>query len=217
MGRTAARSVFLQFFLALGFLTAVPNVVTAQENALERSSVDESYDEINDLIVNLQGAIGSAEEALGTVKNMPVDEGKEATDALFSDMKIKVKALLDGLGPNSVLVDNLEGAKANTIVLKRWFERQPPEYPNRDNSIIRLDEVIKQHEALGDSIQAGRQDAQNALKEVSRAQFIRKMELKVRSAERSVEVTKRVLTSLRDLSSRIRVLADEEMPGPISN
>ena len=217
MGRTAARNVFLQFFVALGFLTAVPNVVTAQENALERSSVGESYDEINNLIVNLQGAIGSAEVVLGDVENMPIDEGKEATDALFSDMKIKVKALLDGLGPNSVLVDNLEGAKANTIVLKRWFERQSLEYPDRDNSIIRLDEVIKQYEALGDSIQAGRQDAQNALKEVSRAQFIQKMELKVQSAEFSVEVTKRVLTSLRDLSSRIRVVADAEMPGPSSN
>ena len=217
MGRTAARSIFLQFFIALGFLSAVPNVVTAQENALERNSMDASYDEINNLIVNLQGAIGSAEEALGTVKNMDIDEGKDAADALFSDMKVRVTALLDGLSPNSVLVDNLEGAKANTIVLKRWFERQPPEYPNRDNLIIRLDEVIKQHEALGDSIQAGRQDAQNALKEVSRAQFYQQMERKVESAERSVEVTKRVLDSLKELSSRIRTLADEEMPEPISN
>ena len=125
--------------------------------------------------------------------------------------------MLEGLAPNSVLVDNLEGAKAKVIVLKRWFERQPPDYPNRDRLIIRLDETIKSYRELGDLILAGRQDAQDALRQLLRAQFYQSMELKVESAELSVEVTKRLVDSLQKLSVKIRQVAEQEVPQSIPN
>ena len=186
-----------------------------EENVLEREDIETTYSELNKIIVDLEGAISSAESALGDVKSMGVEEGRVATDTLFGHLKAKVNGMLEGLAPNSVLMDNLEGAKANVIVLKRWFERQPPDYPNRDQLIMRVDETIKSYRELTDLILAGRQDAQNALRELLRAQFYQSMESKVESAEISVEVTKRLVASLQDLSTKIRSVAEQEMPQTI--
>ena len=165
----------------------------------------------------MEGAVTAAESALENVKTMEIEDGLAATDTLFGQLKDKVNGMLEGLAPNSVLMDNLEGAKANVIVLKRWFERQPPDYPNRDQLIMRLDDTITSYQGLTDQILAGRQEAQDALRELLRAQFYQSMELKVESAELSVEVTKRLVTSLQDLSTKIRHLAEQEVPQTIPN
>ena len=203
--------------LLAGALAAMAPPGFANENALERESIETTYAELNKIIADLEGAITTAESALENVKSMVLEDGRTVTDALFSELKGKVSGMLDGLAPNSVLMDNLEGAKANVIVLKRWFERQPPSYPNRDQLIMRVEETIKSYGELTDLILTGRQDAQDALRELLRAQFYQSMELKVESAELSVEVTKRLVTSLRDLSTKIRQVAEEEVPNPIPN
>ncbi len=203
--------------LLAGALAAMAPPGFANENALERESIETTYAELNKIIADLEGAITTAESALENVKSMVLEDGRTVTGALFSELKGKVSGMLDGLAPNSVLMDNLEGAKANVIVLKRWFERQPPSYPNRDQLIMRVEETIKSYGELTDLILTGRQDAQDALRELLRAQFYQSMELKVESAELSVEVTKRLVTSLRDLSTKIRQVAEEEVPNPIPN
>ena len=203
--------------LFAGALAAMAPPGLANENALERESIETTYAELNKIIADLEGAITTAESALENVKSMVLEDGRTVTDALFSELKGKVSGMLDGLAPNSVLMDNLEGAKANVIVLKRWFERQPPSYPNRDQLIMRVEETNKSYGELTDLILTGRQDAQDALRELLRAQFYQSMELKVESAELSVEVTKRLVTSLRDLSTKIRQVAEEEVPNPIPN
>ena len=195
---------------------AVP-VASAEDNVLERDDIETTYLELNKIIADLEGAITTAENTLGNVKSMVIEDGSAMTDTLFGELKGKVNGMLDGLAPNSVLMDNLEGAKANVIVLKRWFERQPPDYPNRDQLIMRVDETIRSYGELTDLVLAGRQDAQNALRELLRAQFYQSMELKVESAELSVEVTKRLVTSLRGLSTKIRNVAEQEIPNPIPN
>ena len=213
----AKRSIFARamptVLMALILMAASPGM--GEENILEREDIETTYSELNKIIVDLEGAISSAESALGNVKSMGVEEGRDATDTLFGHLKAKVNGMLEGLAPNSVLMDNLEGAKANVIVLKRWFERQPPDYPNRDQLIMRVDETIKSYRELTDLILAGRQDAQNALRELLRAQFYQSMESKVESAELSVEVTKRLVASLQDLSTKIRRVAEQEMPQTI--
>lgn len=209
------RNLVMLLFAAV--LAAVAQVGSGEENVLERESIETTYQELDKIIADLEGAITTAESALENVKSMALEDGRTVTDTLFGDLKGKVNGMLDGLAPNSVLMDNLEGAKANVIVLKRWFERQPPGYPNRDQLIMRVDETIKSYGELTDLILAGRQDAQDALRELLRAQFYQSMELKVESAELSVEVTKRLVTSLRGLSTKIRQVAEQEVPNPISN
>lgn len=203
--------------LFAGVLAVMSPSGLGEENVLERESIETTYAELNKIIADLEGAITTAEGALENVKSMVLEDGRTVTDTLFSELKGKVSGMLDGLAPNSVLMDNLEGAKANVIVLKRWFERQPPSYPNRDQLIMRVEETIKSYGELTDLILTGRQDAQDALRELLRAQFYQSMELKVESAETSVEVTKRLVTSLRDLSTKIRQVAEEEVPNPIPN
>ena len=218
VGRSWGTSTLLRYFcvvLFAGALTVVATPSLGEENTLERESIETTYAELDQIIADLEGAITTAENALDSVKSMALEDGRTMTDTLFSELKGKVSGMLDGLAPNSVLMDNLEGAKANVIVLKRWFERQPPSYPNRDQLVMRVDETITGYGELTDLILTGRQDAQNALRELLRAQFYQSMELKVESAELSVEVTKRLVTSLRDLSVKIRLVAEEEVPSPI--
>ena len=206
---------YLVIALSAGALAAA--AASAEENVLERDDIETTYLELNKIIADLEGGITTAENALGNVKSMAIADGSAVTDTLFGELKGKVNGMLDGLAPNSVLMDNLEGAKANVIVLKRWFERQPADYPNRDQLIMRVDETIASYGELTDLILAGRQDAQDALRELLRAQFYQSMELKVESAELSVDVTKRLVTSLRGLSTKIRDVAEQEIPNPIPN
>ena len=191
-------------------------VIAAEEDAdaLARSDIEASYSEIDGMISDMEGALASAVSALDNVKTMKVEDGDAMVDGFFVQMKDKVGVMLDRLGPNSVLMDNLEGAKANVIVFKRWFERQPADFPNRDQQIVRLEQTLTDYDSLADQIAQGRQQAQEALTMLSRAQFYRRMEQKVQSVERSVEMTKRVLASLQGLGAGIRKVAEQDVPQP---
>ena len=200
------------FLLAIGLLAALAPANMAEDNVLEREDIKTTQSEFNDILANMQGAITTAESVLENVKAMDIEASRSATTSLFDNLKGKVNEMLEGLAPNSVLMDNLEGAKARVIVLHRWFERQPSSYPNRDQLIMRLEGTIQSYGELTDQILAGRQQAQNALRELLRAQFYQSMESMVESAEHSVDVIKRLVSSLQALIGKIRQLAEEEMP-----
>lgn len=202
--------------IAMTFMFGTSGVIaTDEDNPLDRSNVEASYAEIDEMISDMQGALASAESALSDVESMSVEDASRAADEFFQQMKEKVNLMLERLGPNSVLMDNLEGAKTNVIVFKRWYERQPADYPNRDDQVMRLEETLEDYDQLAAHIFQGRQDAQSALTELARAQFIRRMELKVDSVERSVGLTRRVLESLQSLGSGIRKVAEQEVPSSI--
>ena len=202
--------------VAVLLVSAVSASIAAEQgvDALARSDIEASYSEIDGMIADMQGALASAESALDDVKTMKVEDGNAMVDGFFQQMKGKVNVMLERLGPNSVLMDNLEGAKANVIVFKRWFERQPADFPNRDRQIVRLEQTLTDYDSLADQIVKGRHEAQEALTMLSRAQFYRRMEQKVQSVERSVEMTKRVLVSLQGLGDGIRKVAEQEVPQP---
>ena len=201
----------------VGLIAMTATAVMAKDNVLERDNIETTYKELTSMISELEGAVTTAEMTLGEVKEMDIKEGRAATDTLFSQLKGEINGVLNGLALNSVLMDNLEGAKANVIVLKRWFERQPPNYPNRDGLIMRLDDTIQGYGELTELITTGRQDTQDALREVLRAQFYQSMARKVETAENSVKVTKRIVDSLQQLSTKIRKLAEQEIPQTIPN
>ncbi|MDE0206071.1 MAG: hypothetical protein OXP66_08585 [Candidatus Tectomicrobia bacterium] len=204
-------AVFIFFFIAGILLVLVP-ASAAQDNVLEREDIKKTQSEFDSILSDMRHAATTAERVLANVKTMDVESQRTATNSLFDGLKVKVNEMLEGLAPNSVLMDNLEGAKARVIVFKRWFERQPSDYPQRDQLIMRLEATIQSYDELTDQILAGRQQAQNALRELLRAQFYRSMEQMVESAEHSVDVTKRLVVSLQTLSNKVRQLAEEEMP-----
>ena len=208
----AAIAVFL--FSATATATAAAAAAEEAADALARSDIKVSYSEIDGMISDMQGALASAETALDDVKNIDVKDGNAMADGFFLQMKAKVNVMLERLGPNSVLMDNLEGAKANVIVFKRWFERQPADFPNRDQQIVRLEQTLTDYDSLSDQIAMGRQEAQEALTMLSRAIFYRSIDQKVQSVERSVEMTKRVLVSLQGLGAGIRKVAEQDVPQP---
>ena len=215
--RSAGFILFITLLTA-GILSVLVPAAMAQDNVLEREDIKKTQSEFDAIFNNMRKAAATAENALANVKTMDIEAQRTATDSVFDDLKAEVKEMLDGLAPNSVLMDNLEGAKARTIVLKRWFERQPSSYPSRDQLIMRLEATIQSYGELGDQILAGRQQAQNALSELQRAQFYSSMERMVVSAEESVDVTRRLVDSLQILTDMVRQLAEEEMPEPtISN
>lgn len=213
--RNPLRRTLQATFAVVLFSVASTSFAAEQDvDALARSDIEASYSEIDGMITDMEGALASAVTALDGVKNMTVKDGDAMVDGFFLQMKDKVGVMLDRLGPNSVLMDNLEGAKANVIVFKRWFERQPVDFPNRDQQIVRLEQTLKDYDSLADQIVKGRQEAQEALTMLSRAQFQRRMEQKVESVERSVEMTKRVLASLQGLGAGIRKVAEQSVPQP---
>ena len=195
--------------------TSTATVAQDQKNPLERADIEASYSEIDGMIAEMQGAVVTAETALKEVQKMKPADSNRMVNEFFQQMKGKVNLMLERLGPNSVLMDNLEGAKANVIVFKRWFERQPADFPNRDDQIMRLDETLEDYDTLADEIVKGRLDAQEALTMLSRAQFIRSIQRKVESVERSVEMTRRVLVALQGLGAGIRKVAEQEVPTTI--
>lgn len=191
---------------------------TREKSVLDRADIDISYADLNKLIKELSGTATTAEAALADVKNMKIEEAKEAINDFYEDMKVKVNQALERLAPNSVLMDNLEGAKSKMIVLQRWFERQPPDYPNRDQLVMRVAGVVEGYEESTGVILSGRKDAQDALRQLMRAQFYQGMEAKVETAEFSVEATRRLVSSLQALSDKIGKLAAQEKQTPgISN
>ena len=204
--------------LAGTMAAGVPIVAEAQEDVLERADIKTSSSDLSKLITDLVGTAATAEEVLRTVKEMEIEEQDKTVNQFFEDMKTKVNETLNRLSPNSVLMDNLEGAKANMVVLQRWFERQPPSYPNRDQLIMRTAEVIKGYDESAGTILSGRKEAQDALRELIRAQFYAQMERKVKTAEDSVDVTRRLVTSLEAVSEKLIELAELEKGLPaISN
>ena len=198
--------------LIAGIMLVLVSATAAEDNVLEREDIRTTQSEFSAILTRMQEAATTAENVLENVKTMDIEAQRTATNSLFDDLKVKVNEMLDGLAPNSVLMDNLEGAKARVIVLKRWFERQPSSYPDRDQLIMRLEGTIQSYGELTDQILAGRQQAQNALRELLRAQFYRSMEQMVVSAEHSVDVTRRLVDSLQALRDKIRQVADQEMP-----
>lgn len=201
--------------VAVALFSATSTSIAAEGvDALARSDIGASYSEIYQIVNDMLGAVATAESALDDVKTMTVQDGNARVSEYFKQMKDKVNGMLERLGPNSVLMDNQEGAKANVIVIKRWLERQPADFPNRDKQIVRLEQTLTDYDSLADQIVEGRLEAQQQLAELSRARFYADVDQMVKDIVESVETTKRVVVSLQSLSAAMHKVAEQELPQP---
>ena len=223
MSRKHIFTATLPVLVVAATLSGVVSPGSGQGSVLDEEDINVTYAELAKLIGDLEGSITSAVIVLGGIKKMSIEEQRDKTDALFSDLGSKLKGMLGGLGPNSVLMDNLEGAKVKVIVLKRWFERQPASYENRDQKIARLDGTIKEYGVLSDLIEERRTDTQDAWRQLARAKFLESMASKVRAAEDSVGFLGTLVKKLEALSVKIRQAGEQagetepQGPGPVSN
>ena len=135
------KAVFI-FFIA-GILSVMVSATMAADNVLEREDIKTTQSEFNGILTSMREAATNAESVLENVKTMDVEAQRNATNSLFDGLKVKVNEMLEGLAPNSVLMDNLEGAKARVIVLKRWFERQPSRLPEPRS----VDHAARRHDS----------------------------------------------------------------------
>ena len=217
MSRKRNITMMFPVLVVAAILSGVVTPSSGQNSVLDKGDINVTYAEILKLIDDLKGTIDSAQNALHDIRKMSLEEQINETNTLFSNLKSKLQGMLDDLGPNSVLFDNLEGAKANVIVLKRWFERQPPAYPNRDQLVARLDGTIKKYDVLSDSIEEQRNDTMNAFRDLTREITRGDMAIKVQLAEDSVIFLAIMVEKLRDLSGTLREAAGQETPPAISN
>ena len=201
--------------VVLVFATATAIAAEQGADVLDRADIRAGYSDIDGLIAGLQGALASAETTLNDVKTMKREDSERMLNEYFKQMKGKVDLMLERLGPNSVLMDNLEGAKSNVIVFKRWLERQPSDYPDRDQLIVRLEQNLKDYDDMADRIVEGRRQAREALTMLARAEFHTSIRLMVDSVELSVKMTKRVLVSLQALGVGILKAAEQTAPSSI--
>lgn len=204
-------------FAGLGLILAVTliadNLAQAQGgSARERQDFENSRQALLALTSDLETKIKSATAALDEVANMEDVEQEQTINEFFNSMKEQVTNVLDQLGPNSSLMDAMERAKSKTIVLKKWFERQNENYPNRDKSIMRLETAITDYDAVAEQMRAGRSSAQDQLRTLARNHFVIQQELKIGRAENGVRMAREVVQSLSRLTDQLAQIAAAQLP-----
>ncbi|MBK1648344.1 hypothetical protein [Rhabdochromatium marinum] len=171
----------------------------------------------------LGARIQTAMEKLETVARLTSEDEKEAeVDSLFFTLRDEVYSVLDQLDLNSDFADALNRAKEGTIVLKSWYERQPPEYPNRDHSIAQLERAIQEYDIVDEQLNQSRTLAQEKLSTIMRQHRVILQEMKIGKVLEAIEAARSVVSGLHDITSAMSVVEEKtsaslESSVPISN
>ncbi|MEZ5583651.1 MAG: hypothetical protein R3F37_13680 [Candidatus Competibacteraceae bacterium] len=204
----------LMFLPALMLLaTLSPSLSLAQGYSQSQTSeystqiLKEEMSRIRDSNSQLSGRIKTAMEKLEEVAKFSRQDNQETqVNGLFITMREEIMGVLDQLGPNSAFADALNRAKEGTIVLKSWYERQAPEYPNRDNSIDQLDQAIVEYDAVDKRLQESRNLAQEKLATVIRQHRIVIQQMKIGKVLEAIASAKQVVEGLNDITEAIAVV-----------
>lgn len=202
--------------IAMMFMSGTSVVIaTDEDNPLDRANIEVSYTEVHEVLSDLADNITSAESTLNEVAEMSVEDSIRTAIDVFEKLKERLNQTLERLGPNSVMMDNLEGAKTKVIVLQSWYERQPADYPKRDTQIMRLGEALTDYDQLATQIHKLREDAQSELSRIAYDQFVIEQEGKVAVVDLSVSETQAVVASLESVLSTMRKLKEQSVPSSI--
>ena len=151
--------------------------------------------------------IKTAMEKLEEVARLTTEDEKQVqVDTLFITLREEIFTVLDQLGSNSDFSDALNRAKEGTIVLKKWYERQPPDYPNRDANISQLEQAIKEYDVVDERLEASRNLAQEKLSTVIRQHRIIIQQMKIGKVLEAIASAQAVVESLNDITKAISVV-----------
>ena len=171
----------------------------------------------------LEGRIRTAMEKLEEVARLTTQDEKEVqVDALFITLRQEIYAVLDQLDSNSDFADALNRAREGTIVLKSWYERQPPDYPNRDANIAQLEQAIKEYGGVDERLEESRNLALEKLSTVIRQHRVIIQQMKIGKVLEAIASAQAVVEGLNDITKAIAVVEERtneslNLPAPISN
>lgn len=171
----------------------------------------------------LGARIQTAMEKLEEVARLTSEDEKEVqVDSLFFTLRDEVYGVLDKLDLNSDFADALNRAKEGTIVLKSWYERQPPDYPNREQSIAELERAIQEYDSVDQRLNQSRTLAQEKLSTIMRQHRVILQEMKIGKVLEAIAAARSVVEGLNDITTAMTVVEQKTQQSlqnsvPISN
>lgn len=171
----------------------------------------------------LGGHIKTAMEKLEEVARLTSEDEKEIqVDKLFITLRDEIYGVLDQLDSNSDFADALNRAKEGTIVLRSWYERQPPDYPSRDQDITRLDNAIKEYDVVDQRLTESRNLALEKLSAVIRQHRVIVQQMKIGKVLEAISAAKTVVDGLNDITKAMTVVEQKtneslKIQVPVSN
>jgi len=155
----------------------------------------------------LGSRIKTAMEKLDEVARLTAEDEKEVqVNELFITLRQEIYSVLDQLDSNSDFADALNRAKEGTIVLKSWYERQSPDYPNRDNNIEQLEQAILEYDSIDERLEKSRNLALEKLSTVIRQHRIIIQQMKIGKVLEAIASAQAVVESLNDITEAIEVV-----------
>jgi hypothetical protein len=171
----------------------------------------------------LGARIQTAMEKLEEVARLTSEDEKEVqVDTLFFTLRDEVYGVLDKLDLNSDFADALNRAKEGTIVLRSWYQRQPPDYPNREQSIAQLDRAIQEYDVVDERLNQSRTLAQEKLSTIMRQHRVIMQEMKIGKVLEAIAAARSVVEGLNDITQAMTVVEQKTQESlqasvPISN
>lgn len=171
----------------------------------------------------LGGHIKTAMEKLEEVAKLTSENEKETqVDKLFLTLRGEINDVLDKLDSNSDFSDALNRAKEGTIVLKSWYERQPPDYPNRDQDIARLEKAIQEYDLVDQRLTESRNLALDKLSAIIRQHRVIIQQMKIGKVLEAISAAKTVVDGLNELTKAMTIVEQKtneslKIQVPVSN
>lgn len=162
---------------------------------------------IRDSNAQLGVRIQTAMEKLEEVARLTSEDEKEVqVDTLFFTLRDEIYGVLDKLDLNSDFADALNRAKEGTIVLKGWYQRQPPNYPNREQSIAELERAIQEYDIVDERLNQSRTLAQEKLSNIMRQHRVIMQEMKIGKVLEAIAAARLVVEGLNDITQSMTVV-----------
>lgn len=165
---------------------------------------------IRDSNAQLGGRIKTAMEKLDDVARLTSEDEKEVqVDKLFITLRNEIYGVLDQLDSNSAFSDALNRAKEGTIVLKSWYERQPPDYPHRDQSITQLEQAVREYDIVDERLTESRSLAMGKISTITRQHRVIVQQMKIGKVLEAIAAARAVVEGLNDITKAMTVVEEK--------
>ena len=91
-------------------------------------------------------------------------------------------------------------------MLKSWYERQPPDYPNREQSITQLERAIQEYDIVDERLNQSRTLAQEKLSTIMRQHRVILQEMKIGKVIEAISAARSVVEGLSDITQAMTVV-----------
>ncbi len=157
----------------------------------------------------LDAAITKAQGALQQLKEMDPEAREAALDESFQSFRQQIVVVLERVDDNGEFMDAMAAAEVQTRRLKAWFERQPADYPRRDETIARLDKALQRFVTLKDEIRGERDTALGLLADIGTRHAQAVQLAKADLVDQALDTVQDVVDSIKGLNGKLRTVVDQ--------